>query len=185
MVNRWRMAAVAAAVIALTTACGGGGDGGNKVASLGDGQKPANQAQQPAGGPNGDDVDKMREFAKCMRDNGVDMPDPDPNSGGMGRVTAMQDGSADMEKMNKAHEACRHLLPNGGKPKPLSPEDLDKQRKIAQCMREHGVDMPDPTPEGGGAVTLGEGTDMEAMKKASEACGMGGAVAGGMAVPAK
>ena len=38
----------------------------------------------------------------------------------------------------------------------MSPEDQDKLVEFAACMREHGIEMPDPqTASGGGAVRIG------------------------------
>jgi hypothetical protein len=149
-------------------ACGSNGSGDNDVASLnGDGSKPSNQQAD-----NKSDEDKMREFAKCMREHGVDMPDPDDSGHVQGRA-ASADG-ADGDKMRKADEACKSLLPNGGKPKPLSPEDLDKARATAKCMREHGVDMPDPDPNSPGmSISLGSDGDKDKLDKAMKECGMG------------
>ena len=167
----------------LVTGCGGGGDGGNKVASVSSGAPTSEQPKGQQAGA-GVDEDKMREFAKCMRDNGVDMPDP---QGGVGvRVQALEEGSADMEKMNKAHEACKQHLPNGGAPREMTPEEKDKLRQQAKCMREHGVDWPDPdtatTGNGKSDTKLPQFDDTEKFKQAMKDCGMGDG--GMMAVPA-
>ncbi|MFC4908965.1 hypothetical protein [Actinomadura gamaensis] len=118
-------------------ACGGGGSG----------DKVADQTAKKA-----DETTRMRDFAKCMREHGVDMPDPDAD----GRVTMRlskgpgggNGGLGDDSQMKAAQKACQHLMPNGGKPRKMSPQDLDKARKLARCMREHGVNMQDPGPDG-------------------------------------
>src|SRR3982751_506444 len=75
-------------------------------------------------------------FARCMREHGVDMPDPDPD----GRVTiAMSGGPQNKSQLDAAQAACKQYLPNGGTPPSMSPEDIDQMRKFAQCMRDHGV----------------------------------------------
>jgi hypothetical protein len=106
------------------------------------------------------DADKMRQFAKCMRDNGINMPDPQVDSKGNVSMKiegpkAGAGGNPDQldGKMKAAEAKCKHLQPNGGKPKKLNPEELAKMRALAKCMREHGVNMPDPDPNGGGIVT--------------------------------
>jgi hypothetical protein len=170
---KWRLAVAAAAMFALT-ACGSNGGDNNDVASLNGDQKPSGQGEPQNAGS---DEDQMRAFAKCMREHGIDMPDPEP--GGMMR--AMPAGAAeDMEKINKAGEACNKLLPNGGKPKPLSPEELDKVRKQAKCMREHGIDMPDPDPNNPGITIGSPDGDPAKMEKAMKECGMG--IEGGGAI---
>lgn len=170
---RWRLFAAAATLLALT-ACGSNGGGNEGVASLNGGdQKPSGQNEQA---DTGSDEDRMRAFAKCMRENGVDMEDPKPGGG----VAMRAAGPDDADRMQKADEACKHLLPNGGKPKPLSPEELDKARQTAKCMREHGIDMPDPDPDNPGITIGANGDDPAKMEKAMKECGMvgpGGAVA--------
>jgi hypothetical protein len=158
---------VGAAVFALA-ACGSNGSGDDGVASLNGDNKASDQKQASDNKP---DEDKMRDFTKCMREHGVDMPEPDAQGHVMGR--SLSADAAEGDKMKKANEACMSLLPNGGKPKPLSPEDLDKQRKTAKCMREHGIDMPDPDPNNPGMVTIGGDADKDKMDKAMKECGMG------------
>jgi hypothetical protein len=162
-----RLLLVTAAAMVALTACGSNGGGDEKVASLNSGE------QKPSADPaaNKSDEDKMRDFTKCMREHGVDMPEPDAQ----GHVTIEGRTSGDdADKMMKADEACRTLLPNGGKPKPLSPEDLDKQRKVAKCMREHGIDMPDPDPNNPGMTMSigGPDTDKDKLDKATKDCGL-------------
>jgi hypothetical protein len=180
MGGTWRLAVVATVMFALTACAGGGGDG-DQVASLnGDPNtnSPAQNADDKA------DEDKMREFTKCMREHGVEMPEPDAEGRIKVEAHSNADGSGNHEAMDKAHEACRTLLPNGGKPKPMSPEDLDKARQRAKCMRDHGVDMPDPDPNSPGITTrLGENVDKDKMEKAFKECGMGEAVGAAPAAP--
>jgi hypothetical protein len=121
------------------------------------------------GGSSGDgaatsasDPDEARlAWAQCMRENGVDIPDPTPG-GGPTQITGTSPGS--METMEKAEEACSDLreaaMPD------LSPEQQtelqDQALAFARCMREQGIDMPDPDVSGGGIrMTLkpGEGGD--------------------------
>ncbi|MBP2321153.1 hypothetical protein JOF56_001538 [Kibdelosporangium banguiense] len=163
---KWRLAAVATVMFALT-ACGNDGGDGNGVASLNGDQQTSGQPQPQKAGT---DEDQMRAYAKCMREHGVDMKDPEPGGGITMRAMAPEEAG----KMDKAGEACNKLLPNGGKPKPLSPEELDKMRKTAKCMRDHGIDIPDPDPNNPG-ITIGiPNNDPGKMDKAMKECGMGG-----------
>jgi hypothetical protein len=168
---RWRLIALSAATFALVTACGNGG-GGNKVASLSDPPKPSDQQQ--ASDKGGDSEQQMRDFTKCMREHGVDMPDPKTGPGG-GAAISIQGGPGDEEKVKAADEACRHLLPNGGVPPKLDAKQLDEMRKQAKCLREHGVNMPDPDPNNPMIKMEGSG-DPEKDKAAFEACGGPGSV---------
>jgi hypothetical protein len=116
----------------------------------------------------------MREFAKCMREHGVDMPDPKPGPDGKGMSIGIQGDGADRSKIDAAQNACKHLMPNGGEMKPPSAEELDKMRKDAKCMRDHGVDMPDPDPSGKGTARIGgPGDDPKKFEDAAKACGLG------------
>jgi hypothetical protein len=114
------------------TACGGGGK--DPVAK--------------AAASKSSDLDAMRKFAQCMRQNGVDMPDPTGDGGRVQMRVSAKPGANSEAKMTAAEAKCRHFQPNGGKPVKLKPEELAKMRAMAKCMREHGVDMPDPDENG-------------------------------------
>ncbi|MFD9706287.1 hypothetical protein [Lentzea sp. NPDC059081] len=135
------------------------------------GSKPAENEQKK------DDRADMVKFAQCMRDNGVDMPDPQGEGGavtlGLPGVAAGDDAGA--EKMSAAHNACKQYLPNGGEFKPPSPEEQDKMRQQAKCMRDRGYNWPDPKFEGGGPVEAIELPDMEdeKVKQDMKDCGLG------------
>jgi hypothetical protein len=114
-----------------------------------------------------------------MRDHGVQMNDPDPNGGGFGFGGGGGGGGGgfranqDNPNFQTAITACRSQLPNGGAPPSLSPEQLDALRVFAKCMRDHGVDMPDPDPNAGGlGLARGGRFDFNnpAFQKAFEAC---------------
>lgn len=103
--------------------------------------------------------DAALDYAACMRENGVDMADPD--SSGMIRI----DGEAQSDPdWAEASAACEEILAaaapqgaSGGLPE----EAKESLLAFAACMREHGVDMPDPDfSSGDGMVQLGgEGFD--------------------------
>jgi hypothetical protein len=124
-----------------------------------------------------DEKGDMVKFAQCMRDNGIDMPDPQTSEDGMGiTIQGGEDGAPlDEEKMKTAHEACKKHLPNGGEFKPPSPEEQDKMRQQAKCMRDKGHDWPDPKFEGGGAVEAREmpNLDDDKVKQDMKDCGLG------------
>ncbi|WP_052423936.1 hypothetical protein [Nonomuraea candida] len=115
-----------------------------------------------------DRQEQGRKFAQCMREHGVPMEDPDPDGGG--GLDLIGEG-VDKRKVNEAVEACRAHAPFLDR-KALKPEDVDRMREFAACMRKNGVDMPDPNPDG----TFGSGAarnfrrDDPQFKKAFEAC---------------
>jgi hypothetical protein len=106
-------------------------------------------ADDPAGEPAADreqaNRDAMLAYTKCMREHGIDMPDPEP--GGRGIRLRAPEGTTP-EEMEAAEGACRKHLD-----KIEAPELSEEQRKEfqeaalahARCMREHGIDIPDPT----------------------------------------
>ncbi|GAB2873489.1 hypothetical protein [Lentzea nigeriaca] len=124
-----------------------------------------------------DDKGDMVKFAQCMRDNGIDMPDPkQDDKGGVMIEASPGDGSPpDEEKMKAAHEACKKHLPNGGEFKPPSPEEQDKMRQNAKCMRDKGYNWPDPKFDGGGAAESIElpNLDDDKVKQDMKDCGLG------------
>lgn len=124
------------------------------------------------------DQEKMRKYAKCMRDNGVDMPDPS----GDGKVVIRQSGGprqaggprGDAE-IAAAQKKCRHLMPNGGKPPKVTAEDAAKLRAFSKCMRDNGISkFPDPESDGRMKLDAGPGTGIDPQsqefKDAQEAC---------------
>lgn len=165
---RTLIAAFGAVVVLGLGGCGKTDDGAQVASANGGSAATTTPLDQPVA-----DEDELRQqFAQCMRDNGVDIPDAEPGSGGKLRV---EGNGPNKEKMQAAMEACRKYLPNGGERAAPSPEDLEKMRQMAQCMREHGVDMPDPDPNGGGIMISRDArgepeVDKEKLRQAFEAC---------------
>jgi hypothetical protein len=118
----------------------------------------------------------MLAFAQCMREQGIDMPDPQPGQGGI-RLRAPEGTSP--EQMDAAQEACRKHL-DDVEPPEISEEQREEFKEAAlahaRCMREHGIDMPDPTFGANGRVEMridrSSGIDPESpeFKEAEEAC---------------
>jgi hypothetical protein len=110
-----------------------------------------------------DQRSKFREaavdFAECMREQGIDMKDPEPGGGIMLQAGP---GSNDPAKVEAAQQACQKHLENARPPELSDEEEREfKERvlKFAQCMRDHGIDMPDPTfgEDGRVQMRMGEG----------------------------
>jgi hypothetical protein len=168
---RTRIIVAALGAALLLGGCGAKADDGSKVASIS--TPPKSGGPTAADNSGKSDEDKMRDFAKCMREHGVEMPDPKPAGDG-GMAITLGGGPADASKLEDAQKACKHLMPNGGEMKPPSAEELDKMRQQAKCMREHGINMPDPDPSGKGTRAIdGPGDDPKKFEEAAKACGMG------------
>ncbi|SFD75774.1 hypothetical protein [Streptomyces aidingensis] len=148
----------AAALLALglfTAACGGGsGEDSASVASLGDDASAA--AGSGAGSGADDTAEQAREFAECMRDHGIELPDPDPETGEFD-LADMRGGVADLDSLETAMDACRDLAPPQLSDRDgLTDEQLESLGDLAECMREQGIDVPDPDPDSGFGPGLGE-----------------------------
>jgi len=150
---------VALAVLAIATlaACSGAAANPSGVASLASASPDPEASTAPEASV--DPEDAALAFAQCMREHGVDMPDPQVGSNGeMNFSIGVGPGTADVEKMQAAQEACQDLMPRmNGEPRELTAEQKDAMLGFAQCMRDHGIDMPDPEFENGGMVRIGGG----------------------------
>jgi hypothetical protein len=196
MITVTRRLTVAVAVLLLAAAgagCGRDGDDGSDVASI-DGNAAAAPDEDAdkgggSGGPESQEFrDAMLDYAECMRDHGVDMPDPEfDEGGGAFQITPKDEDGPDgpSEEFEAADEACQPILedamPEGEE---LSPEELaerqDQMLAMAQCMRDKGYDMPDPQVDSNGRFRVerragpGAGTgppeDEEQFREDMEAC---------------
>ncbi|MFE9221425.1 hypothetical protein ACFYN3_34510 [Streptomyces lavendulae] len=106
------------------------------------------------------------KYRQCLRDNGVKVEEP---KDGMAAGVEVKDEKA----FKKAEEACKGM-PGAGKEmnEEEAQQALDKAVDYAKCMRENGVDMPDPTMKDGkltaqrGDTTLSK----DKIEKAQKAC---------------
>jgi hypothetical protein len=137
------LAAVAGAL--ALGACGSSNDDGGGAGSGAKGQDKA--------------FEGALKFSKCMRDHGVDFPDPQRVGSGGIKITGRNINPND-PKTKSAQTACQKYMQIGGG------ETLDPAKraalqesalKFARCMREHGVDMPDPKLSGKGGLTFQAG----------------------------
>jgi hypothetical protein len=100
----------------------------------------------------------MREsavkFAQCMRENGVEkFPDPDPNGGT--RIAVGPGSGIDPDEFEAASKKCEEFREDI-RPELSEAEQAEFKEKAlehARCMREHGIDFPDPEFSGDGKVT--------------------------------
>ncbi len=142
------------------------------VAACGGGEKPTSSTD-----PEAANKKAMLQFASCMRSNGVDMPDPKFSGG---RVM-MRAGGPDTnpDTMRAAEKACAKYR-DAVKPPEMSDAQKEEFKKAAlanaRCMRDHGIDFPDPTfgADGGAQVKIGRGTGVDPespkFKAAQKAC---------------
>jgi hypothetical protein len=159
----------AVAAVALVAAGCGGGAGAAGVATLsGHTSTTAVATADRTSSANNRQAfqDAMLNYARCMRDHGVDMPDPTFDSTGDGngafKVAVGPAGPGNLKDspaFNAAHTACQPILDKVQQDMPRpSPEEQAKMRDdalaMARCMRAHGIDMPDPTFDANGGVSI-------------------------------
>jgi hypothetical protein len=164
-----QLLAVPLLLVALV-GCGGtaAGDDGGIASAEGDATASPDPSSSPTTGQSMDPQERQLKFAQCMRSNGVPMEDPDPD----GPVTVkIPRGDA---KFQAAMEKCRQYAPFGEGGRSLSPEEQQKMLDFTKCMRENGIDMPDPDPNAGAGIKIkpGDGIDPEdpKFKAAMEKC---------------
>jgi hypothetical protein len=141
-------------VLALTlavAACSGGNQN-DGVASLSGSNKATTTTAAPLSKQ--DAQQAALAFARCMRQHGIDMPDPQFSGNRIAQEFKGGPGSKgpDDPKFKAAQQACNKYLPNGGQPTKPDPQEQQQLVAFARCMRQHGIDMPDPDPNGGGQV---------------------------------
>jgi hypothetical protein len=163
----WVVAMTIALCAAGLIACGssGGSGGGGAGGTLSDSEMEEGRL----------------EMAECLRRHGLDVPDPEP--GGGFTIQSGKGGKSggginpDDPATEKAFKACEEEVEfQPPKPSPEQEEEMKEEMlAFAECMREHGVDMPDPEFESGGKVKMriGGGTklDQPAVEAAQKACG--------------
>jgi hypothetical protein len=132
---------VAVAALALG-GCGGGGD--------------------PAATPSGADkaFEGALKFARCMRGEGLDFPDPQRQGNGLIKISPPRgQASPDDPKVKAATDKCQKYLQEGGGDSRDPAQEArfqDAFVKYARCMRGEGVNIPDPKP-GQGGITFRKG----------------------------
>ena len=156
--TRRRLGGVAVAAGLLLAACGSD-DGGNSATPdvvVGDGAATDNEDGAPdnASSSSATEEELALEFAECMRDEGIDWPDPITLAdgsidllGGQG-PEAIGAGNGRIDDATQASlEICGPIiegasfLPGAGD---IDAETEDQLLEFAQCLRDNGIDVTDP-----------------------------------------
>ncbi len=97
------------------------------------------------------DEEITTDFTVCMRDHGLDVPDPELNADGSidwGAIKQAIGQEPKSGRSSKALEECLHLLEGATFSEKEAPEDeielQDGLLAFAQCLRDEGIDVPDP-----------------------------------------
>lgn len=131
------------------------------------------------------DEEKAMAFQNCLKESGVDI-EVSADGGLMmrTRVGRPSSGSDGPDDIGPAMDDCREKT--GWAPRPPSEEQRaemrDRALAFAQCMRENGVDVPDPAADG--RMTMRIEGNRAAFERASEECGGPGGAAAFPTAPA-
>jgi hypothetical protein len=118
------------------------------------------------------------KFSKCMREHGIDMPDPQRVGKGGIKLSGRGKVNFNDPKMKSAQSACQKYMQIGGG-ETIDPAKRAKLQeaalKYARCMRGQGVNMPDPKLSGNGGLTFQAGPGPGPNSNNSAGKGLGGA----------
>jgi hypothetical protein len=143
--RRWwrpRLAGLAGVVVAvaLAVAACGGDNKTRGVASLA-GATPTTSA----GNANSGKGQAALNWARCMRQHGINLPDPKFDAWGHSQQQLPSGAQTKSPKFKAADQACQKYLPNGGASEKPNPQEQQQMLQFARCMRQHGIaDFPDP-----------------------------------------
>ncbi len=155
--------ATAALVLVLASlalaACGGSSSNSSSTANA--------SATKPTSGAAGAFAGRFSAFRECLQKNGVVLPKhtrgqrPAPGAGGLLGGPQLPKGvtPAQYEAAVKKCGGFPHLVGPGGGPRFNSPALKQSLAKFAACMREHGVNVPEPNTSGSGPVFNDKGLD--------------------------
>ena len=182
-----------ALLAAFVVGCGAASPSSGGVLSLATPSPSTNASAAPS-----ESVDPevaIADFEACMKEHGVDVhiaiagPASEGGSGpttgefrappnaGEAQPNTGKGSGPDPKALQEADAACRHLLPSGMEGDPnatMDPEMADKLLDFSKCMRDHGIDFPDPQFQGGGVMMqMDENVDPSSaeFQAAQEACG--------------
>ena len=168
MFTPFRSAAALLLLLSALTACSANAAAPNGVASLETDAPAADGSATPSASL--DPEAAQLAFAECMRDHGINMPDPETSGGAGGGAVQIGGRGENRDEFQAALEDCEQFLEQAGsfRGEP-DPEMLDKMLEFAGCMREHGIDMPDPNSDGG--ITFQRNADGDSDSRISSSAG--------------
>jgi hypothetical protein len=164
------LATAAVAVAFALSGCGGGDDQPGVATAAASGQPAASASA--GSGPVAAYVEAQRQWVKCLRDQGFDVPDPDAK----GQVAFGNNRELKADpKWITAQETCSKFnIPVPAELEETEPprtkEQIAHLREYAKCLRANGVpDHPDPDANGNWGTWAGA-NDEVALSRASQIC---------------
>jgi hypothetical protein len=121
-------------------------------------------------------------FARCMREQGIDFPDPQVGADGQVTMSPGPGVGTNGSAFQDAAAACETQVASTGGPTsttaasqaPGGTFSAEQMAEFAACMREQGIDFPDPTIAADGRPEMSPGpgvdTNTSAFQEARAAC---------------
>lgn len=131
--------------------------------------------------PDSSAADAAVAHSQCMRDHGVDWPDPEYVDGEW-RVDPGDDIDLESPAYKQAEAECAQVLDRAGPDddavddpadRAQIEKDMERMLEFAECMRGEGIDFPDPQIDESGNIAGPAGPldgDWEAFDAAREIC---------------
>jgi hypothetical protein len=157
------VAAAVAGLALLATACGGG-SGDSEVARIDSQGEETSTTGTTSTTPPEDPQEAAIAWARCMRERGIQVEDPKVDENGRLQLQ-IGPGAGSIDRTSpafrEAANACRPLLQNAIEPPTEEEQEAlqDSLLQFARCMRQNGVNVPDPKFEGGGGGGLFQSVD--------------------------
>lgn len=127
------------------------------LAACGGSDSPSSAASKEAASEQKAETENA-DFAKCMREHGVNAEAVSGPNGGHGLKVSPGSAGSSPAAMEAAEKACAKYRPEPKKVN-LSPqqkvENEEDVRKFAKCMREHGIKVEASTSGGGAEIRIG------------------------------
>jgi hypothetical protein len=152
----------------VAASCSSQGDT-SQVATLDSGTTGSSSAVSEEVDPLTESEEAMLAFTQCFRDRGIDIGDPTVGADGSLQLPpieftvesdGLEGGEPDLSAFEELMAPCEELL-SGVVSQGTSGNDSgfeDAMVEYTQCMRDNGIDMPDPDFSGnGGIIDLGAG----------------------------
>jgi hypothetical protein len=130
-------------------------------------------APEPVVGAKSEEIGRTAiGFSQCMRDRGHELPDPSFNEDGLPIFNEPERQNEENPAYESDRRECRTPLNDAmvAAGVPNQKGTPDQWLAFARCMRQNGVDMPDPTADNRFTID-GALYDSPAWEPAAQACG--------------
>ena len=143
------VSALGAALVIGLAACGSSSSSSTTSASAASGSNTSSSARYQA----------RLNLAKCLREHGLNVPDPSPNGGpaggGGGGIFRSARSNPNFQSAMQACAQYRRAATPAGNLSPAQRAQFQQDLvKFAQCMRSHNINVPDPTSSAGGGFRI-------------------------------